>query len=119
MTRHLPLIVALLCAACGDTVPSPTASQASAPQPLIGSVVSIPLGEVRDTTNVPISGAEVQVLTGPSAGRMGFDGSKRILHHRVDGVRQRDPEGFERGVSNEGDARANVGDLATVRSPVD
>ena len=70
MTRHLSLIVALLCAACGDTPTSPSALQASAPQPPTGSVVSIPLGEVRDTTNFPISGAQVQVLTGPSAGRM-------------------------------------------------
>ena len=69
MRYHMPLIIALLCVACRDTPSSPSGSQPPVSQPPAGSVVST-TGQVGDTANLPISGAQVQLLTGPSAGTM-------------------------------------------------
>jgi hypothetical protein len=63
MRRHLPLIFALLFMACHDAPTSPSAIL----QPSAGPPFTM-RGEVMDTTNLPISGAQVQVVTGPRAG---------------------------------------------------
>ena len=67
MKSRVPLIVALLCGACGDAPTSPSTSQGSILQPPAGPTSNM-RGEVMDTTNTPIAGAQVQVLTGPRAG---------------------------------------------------
>jgi hypothetical protein len=69
MRYYMPVIIALLCVACRDTPSSPSGSQPPVSQPPAGSVLST-TGQVSDTANLPISGAEVQLLTGPSAGTM-------------------------------------------------
>ena len=66
MKSHVPLIVALLCGACGDAPTSPSTPQAATLQLPVGPTSM--RGEVMDTTNLPIAGAQVQVLTGPRAG---------------------------------------------------
>jgi hypothetical protein len=67
MRCHVPIIIALLCVGCGDTQTSPSTPRPPVVQPPAGAAVTI-RGEVRDTTNFPISEAQVQVLTGPRAG---------------------------------------------------
>src|SRR5262245_2951026 len=65
MRRHVPLIVALLSLACGKEPTSPT-SPSSTPPPLPIGVPSGPpatmRGGVWDTMNLPVSGAQVQVV---------------------------------------------------------
>jgi hypothetical protein len=69
MRYYMPLIIAWLCVACRDTPSSPSGSQPPVAQPPAGSVVST-TGQVGDTANLPISGAQLQLLSGPSAGTM-------------------------------------------------
>ena len=65
MRRHFPLIVTLLSLACGNEPTSPT-PPSSTLEPPAGPTFTM-RGEVMDTTNLPISGAQVQVV-GPSRG---------------------------------------------------
>ena len=60
MRRHLLFLVALLPLACGNELTSPTSlnSRSNPPDDLTFTM----RGEVRDTTNLPISGALVQVV---------------------------------------------------------
>jgi len=73
MTRRLvPLIVTLLSLACGNGATSPSSSlELATGPPLPAGVPNGPpmtmRGEVWDTTNLPISGAQVQVVA-PSRG---------------------------------------------------
>ena len=62
MKRHVPLIVTLLSLACGN---EPTAPSSTPMPPAVATFTM--RGEVRDTTNLTISGAQVQVV-GPSPG---------------------------------------------------
>src|SRR4051812_49255207 len=65
MRRHVPLIVTLLSLACGREPTSPTSANL-APQPPPGAPLTM-RGGVWDTRNLPISGAQVQVVA-PSRG---------------------------------------------------
>ena len=70
MKRHLPLIVAWLCISCGDPPTVPTSPSSTPPLLPIGVPSGPPTtmrGGVWDTTNLPISGAQVQVVA-PSPG---------------------------------------------------
>ena len=60
MRRHVPLIVALLSLGCGNEPSSPTSLTSTLDPPAAPAVMM--RGEVRDTVNLPISGAEVQVV---------------------------------------------------------
>jgi hypothetical protein len=66
MRRHAPLLVTLLSLACGEGQKSQTAP--SSPLELSAAATFTMRGEVMDTTNLPIAGAQVEVLTGPGAG---------------------------------------------------
>ena len=68
MRRHLLVIIALASLACGNEPPSPTSPTPprSTLEPT-AALTSAIRGEVRDTTNLPISGAQVQVVA-PSPG---------------------------------------------------
>jgi hypothetical protein len=69
MKRHLPLIVALLAMACGDAATSPTWPSSPATPTVPPPVISFTIrGEVRDTRNLPISSAQVQVVSGIRTG---------------------------------------------------
>ena len=59
--------IALLFVACGKAPTSPSTLRPPASQRPAGTAVTI-RGEVIETTSFPIAGAEVQVVTGPSAG---------------------------------------------------
>jgi hypothetical protein len=60
MKSHV-LIVAVLCGACGDAPTSPSTSPSSTLGLPAGPSVTM-RGEVRDTANLPIAGAEVQAV---------------------------------------------------------
>src|SRR5262245_48498315 len=85
MTRGLvPLIVTLLSLACGNQPTSPSSNvQLPTGPPLPAGVPNGPpmtmRGEVWDTTNLPISGAQVQVVA-PSRGPVTVtDGNGQFL----------------------------------------
>ena len=60
MRRHLPLLVTLVSLACGNEPTSPT-SPGTTLEPTADPALAM-RGEVRDTTNLPISGVQVQVV---------------------------------------------------------
>jgi Carboxypeptidase regulatory-like domain len=64
MRRHVLLIVTLLSLACGKEPTSPSSAQqwSSFPQQAPPGPPRTMRGEVWDTTNLPISGAQVQVV---------------------------------------------------------
>ena len=77
MKRHVPLVLALLCIACGDGPTSPTSTSSTLEPP--ADPTSTMRGEVRDTTNLPISGAQVQVVA-PSRGTVAVtDGNGQFV----------------------------------------
>ena len=84
MKRHVPLMVTLLSLACGNEPTSPSSSvQLPTGPPLPPGVPNGPpltmRGEVWDTTNLPISGAQVQVVA-PSRGTVAVtDGNGQFL----------------------------------------
>ena len=84
MRRLVPLIVTLLSLACGNEPTSPSSSvQLPTGPPLPPGVPNGPpqtmRGEVWDTTNLPISGAQVQVVA-PSHGPIAVtDGNGQFL----------------------------------------
>ena len=74
MRRHVPLIVTLLSLACGNEPTSPS----STPQPPTGAPLTM-RGGVYDTTNLPVSGAQVQVVA-PSRGTVAVtDGNGQFV----------------------------------------
>ena len=81
MRRHVPLIVTLLSLACGNEPTSPSSlpqSPSFPPQAPPGAPLTM-RGEVWDTTNLPISGAQVQVVA-PSRGTVAVtDGNGQFL----------------------------------------
>ena len=125
MKRHVPLVLALLCIACGDGPRSPTSTSSTLEPP--AGPTSTMRGEVRDTTNLPISGAQVQVVA-PSRGTVAVtDGNGQfVLPWPFSGtvtVRV-SKEGFharERPVPEPGSSRRPVFlgfDLEAIDSPV-
>ena len=77
MKGHLPLIVTLLSLACGSGPSSPT-SPGAAREPM-PDPAAVMRGEVRDTANLPISGARVQVIA-PERGTVAItDGNGQFV----------------------------------------
>jgi len=74
MRRHVPVIVTLLSLACGNEPTSPSFT----PEPPTGAPLTM-RGVVWDTTNLPISGAQVQVVA-PSRGTVAVtDGNGQFV----------------------------------------